>query len=308
MTDSVFSVARMRAELPPMVVLRRAWMRALRPFSFTIAAASCALGVALAAADGVVVWWRAACVIAGGLLLQAGVNLVNDFFEFKTDRLDHKQADIGVTPAQRSAVEWSIYLLGLACFAAAGAVALALVLAVGAGLLWLIALGFAGGYFYTGEPLNYKRRGMAVLLVFFLMGVLMIGGSYYATSGAFAWRIVWLSVPVSALVSLLLLSNELRDYEADTRHGIGTLTVRIGYAWGVRAYWMLVALAYGAVVALWWAGLLRMPWLVALSLPALWSATRYLHAPAEKRRALTPLTARFHLVFGAMYVASCLIR
>lgn len=300
------SLARLRAELPPLPVLGRAWVAALRPFSFSIAAVSCGLGIALAALDRVVVVWQAALVLAAGLLLQAGVNLVNDFFEFKTDRLDNKQAALGVFGAGRSAVEWSIYLGGLACFAGAGLLALPLVVAVGRPLLWLVLLGFVGAYFYTGEPLNYKRRGLAVTLVFLLMGVVMIAGSYYAASGTLSPRVVWLSVPVSALVSLLLLSNELRDFEDDARHGIGTLTVRIGYAWGVRLYVALVALAYGATLLVWWRGLLPFPWPVALSLPALAAPLRHLHSPRGTRRPLTPLTARFHLVFGLCFILACL--
>ncbi|HEU4564988.1 MAG TPA: prenyltransferase, partial [Gemmatimonadaceae bacterium] len=156
-------------------------------------------------------------------------------------------------------------------------------------------------------PLNYKRRGLAVILVFFLMGVLMIAGSYYASSGRWDPRAAWLSVPVSALVSLLLVSNEMRDWEDDTRHGIRTLTVRVGYDRGVRIYWSLVALAYGSALVLWLRGLLPLPWPLLLSLPALRAPLRLLHAPPSARRPLPPLTARFHLVFGGLYVVTCVM-
>lgn len=282
-------------------------MKALRPFSFTIAAVSCGLGIALAARDGVLVPWQGALVFVAGILLQAGVNLVNDFFEFKTDRLDNKQAELGVHGAQRSAVEWSIYLVGLACFLATAIIGIVLVARVGLPLLWLGVAGLLGAYFYTGEPLNYKRRGLAVILVFFLMGVLMIAGSYYASSGAWDPRVAWLSIPVSALVSLLLVSNELRDWEDDTRHGIRTLTVRAGYDRGVRIYWSLVALAYGSAILLWLRGLLPAPWPLLLSLPALRAPVRFLRAPHGARRPLPPLTARFHLVFGTLYVVACVM-
>ncbi|HEU4563901.1 MAG TPA: hypothetical protein VFS05_04590, partial [Gemmatimonadaceae bacterium] len=130
------TLGRLRAELPDAPTLRRAWMKALRPFSFTIAAVSCGLGIALAARDGVLVPWQGALVFVAGITLQAGVNLVNDFFEFKTDRLDNKQAELGVQGAQRSAVEWSIYLVGLVCFLATAIIGVVLVARVGLPLLW----------------------------------------------------------------------------------------------------------------------------------------------------------------------------
>lgn len=284
-----------------------AWLKALRPFSFTIAVVSCLLGVELAWLDGRGDPARAMAVLVAGVLLQAGVNLVNDFFEYKQGRVDDKIPELGVFGADRTALEWSIFAAGMACFAAVVPLGLWLVAHAGLPLLALGVVGMLGAFYYTGEPFNYKRRGLAVVLVFFLMGVWMIAGSYYAVAGRWSGAAGWLAVPVSALVSLLLLSNELRDAEDDRRHGIRTLTVRIGYDNGVRLYWALVALAYGSVVALWGAGLLAAPWPLLLSVPALRAPARFLRAPRELRRPLTPLTARFHLVFGVLFLIACAI-
>ena len=59
----------------------RAGMKALRMPSLVIAGFSCALGVVLAYHDGRGDLINAAAVLVAGLALQAGVNLVNDFFE-----------------------------------------------------------------------------------------------------------------------------------------------------------------------------------------------------------------------------------
>ena len=283
---------------------RQAWVKALRPFSFTIAVVSCALGAELAWLDGRGDAARAALVLVAGVLLQAGVNLVNDFHEFKQGRVDDKLPELGVFGAARTALEWSIFAGGLACFALVVPIGLWLVAEAGAPLLWLGALGLVGAYAYTGEPLNYKRRGLAVVLVFWLMGVLMIAGSYLAVAATWSTTAAWRAVPVSALVSLLLLSNELRDAEDDARHGIRTLTVRLGYDRTVALWWALVALAYGSAVGLWGAGLLPPPVLLVLTLPALRDVARLLRVPRERRRPLPPLTAKLHLAFGVAYLAT----
>lgn len=279
-----------------------AWWRALRAFSFTIAIVSCVLGVVLAWCDGAFRAWDAILVVVAGVLFQAGVNLINDFFEYKHGQTDHKNRELGVFGAARSKLEWSIFGGGLACLALIGPIGVHLALRVGWPLFALGVLGVFAAYGYTGEPFNYKRRGLATVLVFFLMGVFMIAGSHLAIAGRLSWQAVLVSLPVSALVSLLLLSNELRDFEDDARLGIRTLTVRVGYARGVAIYWALLAFAYASAIALWLLGLAPHGWLVLLSLPALRAPIALLHARREARRPLTPLTARLHLVFGALWI------
>lgn len=115
-------------------------------------------------------------------------------------------------------------------------------------------VGWIGGFFYTGEPLNYKRRGLAVTLVFFLMGVIMIPGAYFAIAGTLSWTSVLAWVPLSFLISLILLANELRDFKADTRFGIRTLAVRIGYRRAVVVYCALLACAYASPAVLFFLG------------------------------------------------------
>ena len=75
------------------------------------------------------------------------------------------------------------------------------------------------------------------------------------------------SVPVSLLVSLILLANEMRDYESDLRYGIGTLAVRIGYRAAVVLYCCLLAAAYGGALLLAPLGVTAHGWVVLLALP-----------------------------------------
>jgi 1,4-dihydroxy-2-naphthoate octaprenyltransferase len=282
----------------------RAWLKALRPASLVIAAFSCGLGVVLAWRDGRGDLLATVLVLAAGVALQAGVNLVNDFFEFKQRKVDDKLAHLAVFGAQRDALEWLIFLSGLACFAAVVPVGLFLAWRAGWELLALGAVGFVGGYFYTGEPFNYKRRGLGVVFVFFLMGVLMVEGSYFAVAGTLSLDAAWLSIPVSILVSLILLTNELRDHEPDTRHGIGTLSVRIGYRAAAGLYLGLLALAYAGPWVLAAAGLFPRAWLTLAALPAAGAPTVMVLRRTGRRGALIPLVMLHHLVYGCLYCAA----
>jgi 1,4-dihydroxy-2-naphthoate octaprenyltransferase len=264
------------------------------------------LGVLLAYRDGRGDLLNAISVLAAGLALQAGVNLVNDFFEFRQNKVEDKVAHLGFTRPERELLEWLIFLVGLAFFGFAGLVGLFLAWRSGWGLLILGLAGFAGGFFYTGEPLNYKRRGLAVVIVFFLMGVFMVAGAFSAVAGVFSWRVVLVSIPVSLLVSLILLANELRDFESDTRYALRTLAVRIGYRPAIRVYCLLLACAYASPVALLLAGLYPPPWLIYLGLPFTVPPFLFMYREPQRRKPMIPLVMLHHLVFGVLFCVTLL--
>jgi 1,4-dihydroxy-2-naphthoate octaprenyltransferase len=241
------------------------------------------------------------------MILQAGVNLVNDFFEFKQRRVDDKIAHLGMFWPERQLVEWFIFLTGLACFAAVVPAGLYLAWRSGWPFAALGAAGLVGGYACTGEPLNYKRRGLGVPLVFFLMGVLLVAGSYYAVARALSVRVVLDSLPVSALVSLILLSNELRDFEPDGRHGIRTLKMRVGYRASSIIYLALLASAYLGTGAL--ALSAHDPRLLigTVALPFAVPPTVMVFQPHEHRQGIIPRVMLHHLVFGGLYTDAFLI-
>jgi len=213
-------------------------------------------------------------------------------------------AHLGFAHGDRELLEVLIFLVGLAFFGLAGLVGLFLAWRSGWKLIVLGVVGFAGGFFYTGEPLNYKRRGLAVALVFFLMGVLMVGGGYAAVSGTITIGVILASIPVSLLVSLILLGNELRDYEADTRYGIKTLAVRIGYRRAVFVYCCLLALAYGGTVVLRLAGLFPHLHFVFFALPFAVPPFFFMRRPWERRAGIIPLIMLHHLAFGTLFCVS----
>ena len=269
------------------------FVTALRPFSLVVAVVSCGLGIQLAAPQGGIEIALAVAVMLSGLLLQCGVNLIND----RAD-LAFLQPVTPVLVRVRRQIETN-FRFGIACFALAVAIGVGIALHTGIAVLAIGIVGVLGAYAYTQEPFNYKRRGLGVIFVFLLMGVLMVQGAYLAISGEFSLRVFGHSLPLSCLVSLLLLSNELRDFEKDAARGIRTLTVAIGFANAVRLYWSLIAAAYlftGIAIA---AGeLVPSPWLL-LPLPLLPLLKRYL--VASDRRPLTPWSGRLLLLFGLGY-------
>ncbi len=279
----------------------RAGFKALRAPSLVIAGFSCTLGVVLAYHDGRGDLVNAVAVILTGLILQAAVNLVNDFFEFRQKRVADKIAGYGFNPRDREFLEFLIFLVGLALFGLSGLIGLFLAWRSGWQIVGLGLVGWAGGFFYTGEPLNYKRRGLAVVIVFFLMGIIMVSGAYYAVARTVSWSVVLASIPVSFLISLILLANEIRDFESDVRFGIRTLTVRIGSRRAIALYCILLAGAYASPVALRALGVFPHLHLLYFALPAAVPPFFFMGRPAERRAGIIPLVMLHHLVFGLLY-------
>ena len=281
-----------------------AWWNAFRAFSLIIAIDSCLLGVVLAFKDGYHNYLNAILVMLGGIFIQSGVNLINDFFEFKQRKVEDKMAHLQIFGSERDNIEWIIFFSGLGFFALTIPIGLFLVYRTGIPLLILGLVGFVGGYFYTGEPFNYKKKGLGVFLVFFLMGVFMIVGSYYAVSGTYNKSILLISLPISSLVAHMLLTNELRDYEADAGFDIPTLTVRIGYIPSLVFYFVLLAFTYVFTFVLSNMWLFSHPLFVLLGLPFLIKPSITLIRNKGSKRSVIPDMMIHHTVFGICFIGS----
>ncbi|MFG1488635.1 prenyltransferase [Oceanospirillum sp. HFRX-1_2] len=281
-------------------------LKAARPFSLVVAVLSCLQGIILGWQESNVPFLYAAMILFGGIFLQFAVNLINDHSDIR--ELDQRFPEASDT--EKRAIAQSIdrnYQLGITCFLIATVIGLFLMTLRGLDLLWLCLVGLAGAYFYTQEPINYKNRGLGVPIVFFMMGILMIAGSAFVMTGEFRVNDLLQAIPLSILTSLLLLSNEIRDYESDKAVGQKTLTVRIGYQPAVWLYRVMVLLAYFSVIGLWMFGVMPFTGFVLISVLALKAPLKLLTAAPNDRLMITPLTGRFHAVFGILLLLSYLL-
>ncbi len=276
------------------------FLKALRPFSLVIAVISCGLGIVIAWNQGfqnsIIAFW----ILLGGILAQAGINLINDIEDLPLIPNTHTKHTTIKNMINRNTKA------GIMCFILAGLISLYLISIQGWPLFFLILISGLASLSYNIGPFNFKHRGLAMVQVFLLMGILMVQGAYLAMTGSFSYFVLLHSIPISLLVSLLLLSNELRDWESDKLKNIKTLTVRIGYQKAVQLYWGLIAVSYLIAVILllleFQGSFLNIPhllWLL-MPLPLLLPIKKYL--AASVRVQLTPMTGRFFFVFGIAYM------
>lgn len=268
---------------------------ALRAFSLAVALISCGLGIRLG--------WNyddpqiilAVLILLGGTLAQTGMNLINDTEDLASNnaRKIPKEARKRIVRNQK---------FGWISFGLAMLISLYLINLRGWPLFGIILVSALLALNYNAGPLNFKHNGIAIIQVFLLMGVTMVEASYFTMTGQFSGRILWLSLPISLLISLLLLSNEIRDYESDLHKHTRTLSVRIGLPAARWLYWGMIAATFiltAVYASAGWINASRLGWVVPslLLLPLL---KKHLYDTDSKH--LTPLSGRFFLVFGAAYL------
>ena len=94
-------------------------------------------------------------------------------------------------------------------------------------LIFIFLLGFLG-ISYSAPPLQLSYRGLGEIVVGFLFGPVLMSGLYFAATGVVAPSVWFLSFPIGLLVSNILFTHDIMDFEADKKAGKRTLCVIIG--------------------------------------------------------------------------------
>lgn len=227
---------------------------AVRPFSFVASFLPVAAGSLLAPDLSLS---RFILSLAAAILLHAGVNTTNDYFDYKSGvDTEDSMGSSGLLVSGRAKPS-EILLISVMCYVLAILLGIVLIKMVGTGVLWFGLVGLILGYSYTGYPLYLKYRGLGMFIVFLLMGPLMVLGSYYVQTATFSMDAFMLSIPVGIATDLILLANEIRDIEHDRRSGIKTLPMMIGEVKAVFSYGIMVAAIYLFIILLYFENILN---------------------------------------------------
>jgi 1,4-dihydroxy-2-naphthoate octaprenyltransferase len=281
----------------------QAWRLAIRPATLPAAVGPVLVGLGAAIGDGVFVPGPALACLAVALLLQVASNLANDLFDFRAgadtvDRLGPPRAAALGLLSERELAAGTVLVLGLAALAG-----LSLVLIGGWPILLLGIAAIVSALAYTGGPWPYGYRGLGEVFVFLFFGPVAVAGTAYLQTGALEPVAVAASIPVGALVSAILVVNNLRDIETDRVAGKRTLAVRLGERGAVAEYLVLVGGAYVMAGLLIVASTLPLRGLLALlSLPLAVPLIASVRRGGDPRRLNGVLkgTARLSLAFSAL--------
>jgi len=293
------------------------WLRAARPWSFTVSVVPPVLGsiIALNENPGLSLNWpRFLLTLTGCVAAHAAANAFSDYFDYKkgVDR-PGTYGSSGVlvenllTPKQLLIVP----AVGFLTAAAAGLYLMA-ALPNGTALVWLALSGAFLGFFYTTPPFAIKYRALGDIAVFLAFGPLMTLGAYFVQAGDYYWKPFLYAIPAAILVAAVLHGNNLRDIKADSATGIKTVAILLKDAGAKKMYYALLTGSYAATVLLViFAGLTWFSLLTFLSLPL---AIKLIKTVRDKKTAgekdfasIDAMTARLHSAFSLLFIIALLI-
>lgn len=275
------------------------WARALRAYSFSATAIPVTVGFLFARAQNLPVTWPLfPLMLLCALLLHAGVNLLNDYYDF-TLGFDTDEAS-GSSGLLTKGVVRPSYMLHWGRFYIFSGVATGLLPAALRGWPLLVAgaAGAAGAWFYSHRN-GYKYKGLGEPFVFILMGPLLFSSAFYAAAGRLTAEMIWPALACGCLVTDILLANNLRDLQMDSAAGFTTLPMRLGAAQTKTLYVVLIAVAFAATVA-------ARVFLPLLSIPLAWRQGRAVIRAKVLKTDLADApqqTAVLYLIFGILLAA-----
>jgi 1,4-dihydroxy-2-naphthoate octaprenyltransferase len=259
---------------------REIWTRKLLypGHTFPTAAGPVIVAIGLAYHDGVYAPVPALIAFLAGWLIQfAGV--VTDNYENLVQQPEDREH-----PELVNAVKSGLLTLpGLkativACYGLALLAGIYLVFVGGAPVVAIGLASILASWAYSAGPWPVGRQGWADPLFFVFFGVVSVMGTYYVQAAAVLGTSSWtagfpasafaMSLPIGALITNILIIDDIRDRDFDVVKGKNTIAVRFGRTWSRIEFIALTGFAY--VVPFWfWLGLDLSAWalLPLLSLP-----------------------------------------
>jgi 1,4-dihydroxy-2-naphthoate polyprenyltransferase len=250
------------------ITRRRAWLLAARPRTLPAAVGPVIVGTALAIRDGAFAPLVALTCLIAALLLQIASNFANDLGDFVkgTDTPD-RVGPLRVTTA--GLLTASDVKRGMVVVLAGAAVCgLYLIWVGGWPILAVGLLSMLAAVAYTYGPIPFGYYGLGDFATFLFFGLIAVVGTYYVQAHA-APALVWIAaVPMGALVTAILVVNNVRDIDQDRAGGKRTLAVLLGRRGARIEYLLMLLLAYAVPVILWLAyGMRPFALLPLLTLP-----------------------------------------
>jgi 1,4-dihydroxy-2-naphthoate octaprenyltransferase len=282
----------------------RIWLLAARPATLPAALSGVVVGIgaALGVGGSLRVDTALGCV-AVALLLQVVANFANDLSDFRRGADTPDRSGPVRVAAAGLVTERQLELAIALTIGIAGIIGLWLAYVGGPVLLLLGVLAVVAALAYTGGPWPYGYRALGEVFVFIFFGLVAVIGTAYLQVLRMEPLFVAAAIPAGALITAILVVNNLRDIPTDRAAGKRTLAVILGVAGTKVEYALLLAISFAVPIGLALAG--RSPWVLTplISLPmaiTLLIAARGFTAPAQLNPVLKG-TARLSLTFGLLF-------
>lgn len=294
------------------------WVRLLLhpAHSLPAAAAPVLLGVALAVHDGVFAPLPALLAFLASWLVHVGGLYVENYWLLTRHAALREHPELAAAVEEGSLSLANLRRVAIGCFLLAVVAGGYLVTSAGIMAPVLGIVGAVASLGYCAGPWSWTRLGIAEFVFFLMFGCVAVVGTYYCQAAPLfidpmSWTIAWealplrafvLGLPLGAIITNVMLVDDLSDIAIDTAKGWRTRPVVWGVRWARREYVVFMVFAY-ALPFWFWCGLGFDAWVLlpVVTAPlAVWAIRRvYTIAPVEVEP-MSAKTAGIGLIYAVL--------
>lgn len=288
----------------------RIWWMLLRPHTLTAAFIPVTIGTVLALPSGQINIWVFLAMLIASLFIQVATNMFNEYFDYVRGLDNENSVGIGGAIVRNGVKPKTVLYLAYSLFIFSALLGVFICISSS---WWIALIGLfcmSVGYFYTGGPMPIAYTPFGEVASGGLMGVGLVGISYFIQTGEWTTEIFLISIPVSILIGAILLSNNIRDLEGDKENGRKTLAILVGRkkatdilaASFVAANLLIVAYIASGVITLW-------ALLVLFSLIKGYRAVKEFKQKSHPKELMNAMksTAQTNTIFGVLLTISLLL-
>lgn len=216
------------------------WVEGARLRTLPLAVSPIAIGAGAASAVDKFNLQLTLLALSVALFLQIGVNFANDYSDGIRGTDEHRVGPLRLTGSKSvrpQAVKFAAFLFfGLAALAGLTIVLLTQ-------HWWFIPVGIASivaAWFYTGGKSPYGYAGLGEIAVFVFFGLVATYGTAYIQIGTFDLNAILGGTAAGFFASAVLMVNNIRDIDTDSKVGKRTLAVKLGLRKAKALYFVML--------------------------------------------------------------------
>ena len=210
-----------------------------------------------------------ALAVFGAVLAHSAGDFFDDYYDFKSNTLGHKQQQFHDSPIIYGQVTAKqVLAAAIGCSAIATGIGVYFLIKIGMPIVYIAALTGLLAVFYTAPPVKLNFRGFGETVLFFAFGPLLTLGVWTATAGYLALEPVLVGIPIGLLTMNIGHISNTFDVPSDVAQNKTTIAVRLGQKNSIILLTITTAVAY-LCIGIW----------VLLGLIPLWSLLVFLTIP-----------------------------
>ena len=203
------------------------WLHNARHISLPQSILPAVLATGMAVQYDTFSWWLALIALFGVACAHLGMNLADDYFDYKVGSGEKRKAL--ASEGMRARVHKYPYLTSgeatlcdlamaiCAFLATAAAAGVVVVIFRGTTPLIIAIVGCILGISYSGWPFRLSYHGYGELVIGMMFGPLLMTGVQYAACGVMDEKIILVSVAIGLLVTNILYTHSVLDRHADAQ-------------------------------------------------------------------------------------------